>query len=164
MKQNRINKDKYFIEIAKLVAQRSTCLSRKVGCVLVDSNSNILATGYNGPPRGQGHCFSCIRKETNDIHKCRAVHAEQNALLQCADISKIHRAYITDSPCNTCMKMFLNTNIEEIIYINEYHNETEYLKSQYNFTIKLRRYIDEKDNVTVNAACYSGACNISRNV
>ena len=140
--EKRISNDEYFIEIAKLVAKRSTCLSRNVGCVLVDKDNHILATGYNGPPKGQDHCTTCIRKKYNDIHSCRAVHAEQNALLQCPDISKIYKAYITDSPCNTCMKMFMNTGIQEIVYINEYHNENEYLQKHYKFNIKLRRYND----------------------
>lgn len=135
-----ITKDEYFIEIVKLVAKRSSCLSRKVGCVLVDSNNHILATGYNGPPKGQKHCIECIRKKTQNIHLCRAIHAEQNALLQCNDVMKIEKAYITHSPCNTCMKLFLNTSCKEIIYIEEYR-ENDFIFKEYDLnSIKLTKY------------------------
>ena len=98
MKQERITKNVYFMKLAKLIAERSSCLSRKVGCILIDANDNVIATGYNGPPRGQDHCSDCIRKKTNNLHLCRAVHAEQNALLQCKDTMAIKKAYITASP------------------------------------------------------------------
>lgn len=130
----RISKNKYFMDLAKLVAKRSTCLHRQVGCVLVDENDNILSTGYNGPPRGQDHCETCLKEETNNIHYCRAVHAEQNALLQCKDVMKIKKAYITDSPCNSCIKLFLNTSCEEIIYLKEYHTENDFIKKAYDLS------------------------------
>lgn len=130
----RISINKYFMDLAKLVAKRSTCLSRQVGCVLVDENNNVLSTGYNGPPRCQEHCKECIKEKTNNIHYCRAIHAEQNALLQCSDVMKIKKAYITDSPCNSCLKLFLNTSCEEIIYLREYHQENDFIKNNYDLT------------------------------
>lgn len=136
----RIDVDKYFMDITKIVAQRSPCLSRQVGCVLVDSNNHILATGYNGPPRHQEHCKTCIRKFTNNLHLCRAIHAEQNALLQCKDVMQIDKAYITYSPCNTCMKMLLNTSCKEIIYLEDYR-ENDFIFNQYNLdSIIIRKY------------------------
>lgn len=135
-----ISADEYFIELTKIVAKRSPCLSRQVGCVLVDKNNIILSTGYNGPPRGQGHCIECIRQKTNNIHLCRAIHAEQNALLFCPDINKIEKAYITHSPCNTCMKLFLNTSCKEIIYLEDY-KENDFIFNQYNLnSIIIRKY------------------------
>lgn len=133
------------MSLAKLVAERSSCLSRKVGCVLVDENDNVIATGYNGPPRGQDHCTTCTRKVLDNIHLCRAVHAEQNALLQCKDVTKIKKAYITDSPCNTCIKLFLNTSCEEIIYLKEYRNENQFILQQYHFDKLIMRQYNEQE-------------------
>lgn len=136
----RIEKDDYFMELTKIVAKRSPCLSRQVGCILVDKNNIILATGYNGPPRKQKHCIECVRKKTNNLHFCRAIHAEQNALLQCKDIMQIDKVYLTDSPCNSCIKLFLNTSCKEIIYINDYR-ENDFILEQYDLSpIKLRKY------------------------
>lgn len=114
-----------------------------MGCVLVDENDNVLATGYNGPPRKQDHCETCIRKETDNLHLCRAVHAEQNALLQCKDVMSIKKAYVTDSPCNTCIKLFLNTSCEEIIYLKEYRQENTFIFKQYKFDKLILRKYDE---------------------
>lgn len=136
----RLSTDEYFIELTKIVAKRSPCLSRQVGCVLVDKNNIVLSTGYNGPPRGQEHCLECIRKNTNNIHLCRAIHAEQNALLFCPDINKINKAYVTYSPCNTCMKLLLNTSCKEIIYLEDYR-ENDFIFNQYNLnSIIVRKY------------------------
>lgn len=140
----RIDKDEYFIEITKTVAKRSTCLSRQVGCVLVDKNGYILATGYNGPPKNQDHCKNCIRKQTNNIHLCRAIHAEQNALLQCKNVMEIEKAYISFSPCNTCIKLFLNTSCKEIIYLEDYR-ENDFIFENYNFdNLKIHKYKQNK--------------------
>ena len=80
----------YFMEIAHLATQRSTCMRRKVGAVIV-KNKRILATGYNGPPKGIEHCTDreCIRTEmeipSGEHHElCRGIHAEQNAIIQAA--------------------------------------------------------------------------------
>ncbi|MBI2875784.1 MAG: cytidine/deoxycytidylate deaminase family protein, partial [Candidatus Tectomicrobia bacterium] len=82
--------DEYFMRIARLVAQRATCLRRQVGAILVKEN-RILTTGYNGAPSGLRHCLDigCLREKENvpsgQRHElCRALHAEQNALLQAA--------------------------------------------------------------------------------
>lgn len=84
----RKNKDKYYLDIARQVASRSTCLKRKYGCVLVN-NDEIIATGYNGSPRGEINCCDiheeCPRKDiphnSGDYSDCPSVHAEQNAML-----------------------------------------------------------------------------------
>lgn len=84
----RKNKDVYYLDIAKQVASRSTCLKRKYGCVLVN-NDEIIATGYNGSPRGEINCCDiyeeCPRKNvphnSGDYSDCPSVHAEQNAML-----------------------------------------------------------------------------------
>ncbi|MDD5097428.1 MAG: cytidine/deoxycytidylate deaminase family protein [Candidatus Omnitrophica bacterium] len=121
--------DEYFLEMAHLVAKRSTCLRRSVGAVLV-SEKRILATGYNGAPSGLKHCveIGCIRKKLNipsgERHElCRALHAEQNALIQASlhGISvKGATLYATNQPCVICAKMLINAKIKEIVIADGY--------------------------------------------
>ena len=115
----RLSKDRYFMKIAELVAQRSTCPRRDVGCVIVDNNSYIKATGYNGVPRGYTHCNeeNC---GADNIDQCLAIHAEQNALLQCENINSVAEIYTTTSPCLTCAKMIANTSVKRVIYKEQY--------------------------------------------
>jgi len=120
----RPNRDLYFLFIAHAVSLRSTCRSRHVGCVLVDQDYHILSTGYNGPSKGFPECDPCLREEAksgdNLVDNCNAIHAEQNALLQCSDVRFIETAYITISPCLTCVKLLLNTKCQRIVFIDEY--------------------------------------------
>jgi dCMP deaminase len=121
--------DKYFLEIAALVSKRSTCLRRKVGALLV-KDKRILATGYNGAPRGLQHCSEtgCLREKLNipsgERHElCRGLHAEQNALLQASlhGVSvKDSILYCTNQPCIICTKMLINSGIKEIIITHGY--------------------------------------------
>ena len=113
--------------MARLVSTRSTCVRRQVGCILVDKNNFVLATGYNGVGKGQVHCITTPCAGANfprgkGLDKCEAIHAEQNALLQCKDTQKISKAYITMSPCITCGKLLLNTSCQEIIFSEEWVN------------------------------------------
>jgi len=112
------------MKIAELVSERSTCLRRKVGAVLV-KEKRILATGYNGAPTGLAHCeeVGCVREKlkipSGERHElCRGLHAEQNAILQSAyhGVSiKGSKLYITCHPCSVCAKMIINAGIEEIV-------------------------------------------------
>lgn len=116
--------DEYFLEVARLVSKRATCLRRSVGAVLV-KDKRILATGYNGAPRGLAHCLDvgCIREKlkipSGQRHElCRALHAEQNALIQASlyGISvKDATLYSTNQPCIICAKMLINAGIKEIV-------------------------------------------------
>jgi dCMP deaminase len=125
--------DDYFMEIAHVVAKRSTCLRRQVGALLV-SGRRILATGYNGPPQGLKHCGElggCYREKMGipsgqRQELCRAVHAEQNAVIQAA----IHGValqnvtlYCTTQPCVTCAKILINANVRRIVYAGDYPDE-----------------------------------------
>ena len=118
----RISWDEYFLKIAGLVAERSTCLRRQVGAVLV-RDKRILATGYNGVPHGVKHCdeVGCIRqkkgmKSGTHIEVCRGIHAEQNAIVQAAT-SGVNISgsllYCTHEPCITCTKILINSGIRE---------------------------------------------------
>jgi len=121
--------DEYFLDVAGLVARRSTCLRRNVGAILV-KDKRILATGYNGAPAGLKHCLDigCLRQKLNipsgQRHElCRALHAEQNALIQASlyGISvKGSKLYATCQPCVICAKMLINAGIAEIIVIDGY--------------------------------------------
>jgi len=115
------------MRIAMLAATRSTCLRRQVGAVIV-KDKKVLATGYNGSPSGLRHCLDigCMREELNipsgQRHElCRAIHAEQNAIVQAAT-SGVSIAggtlYSTTFPCILCAKMLINAQIKEI-YIGE---------------------------------------------
>ena len=131
-KTSRPSWDKYFLEVAKLVSKRSTCLRRNVGAVLV-KDKRILATGYNGAPRGLKHCLDigCIRQKlkipSGERHElCRALHGEQNALIQ-ASLYGISVAgstlYATNQPCVICAKMLINAGIKEIVILEGYPDE-----------------------------------------
>ena len=124
--------EEYFMDIAKLVAKRSTCLRRFVGAVLV-KDKNILATGYNGVPSGITHCSEsgCLRERlkvpSGERHElCRGLHAEQNAIIQAAkhgvniDGSTL---YCTTAPCVICAKMLINAGIKQIVYMDGYPDE-----------------------------------------
>lgn len=118
--------DVYFSDMARLVSTRGTCHRRKVGCILVDKNNYVIATGYNGRPRGFTHCHGehkcpgALSPSGTNLDACEAIHAEQNALLQCKDTQAIKAAYVTAFPCITCIKLLLNTSCERIVYAEEY--------------------------------------------
>jgi len=124
--------DPYFMEIAALVAKRSTCLRRAVGAVLV-KDKRILATGYNGAPSGIRHCIEvgCLRESlqvaSGERHElCRGIHAEQNAIIQAAYHGvPIQGAslYCTNLPCSICTKMLINAGIRTIYYRSGYADE-----------------------------------------
>lgn len=121
----RPSRDEYFLAMASLVSLRSTCRRRRVGCVLVDSHRHVIATGYNGVASGQPHCIdkACPGAgypSGKGLEHCEAIHAEQNALLQCKDTRQIEVAYITASPCTTCVKLFMNTGCKRIVFLEEY--------------------------------------------
>lgn len=125
----RIGKDEYFSQLALLVARRSTCARRSVGCVLVSHRGHILGTGYNGVPRGHTHCTDvrcpgASLPSGTGLDVCEAIHAEQNALLQCKDVEQIDTAYVTAMPCMTCTKLLLNTSCRRIVYVEPYPHDT----------------------------------------
>lgn len=118
--------DEYFMGVAELAAQRSTCLRRHVGAVIV-KDRHIVSTGYNGAPRGLAHCGDreggCLRQQlgvpSGEKHElCRALHAEQNAIIQAASLGQsIENAtiYVTNQPCAICAKMIINAGIKRIV-------------------------------------------------
>lgn len=124
--------DEYFLEVAKLVSKRSTCLRRQVGAVAV-RDKRMLATGYNGAPSGLAHCsdIGCLREKLKipsgqRQELCRALHAEQNVIIQ-AVVHKVDlkgaALYVTHQPCVTCAKMLVSVGIKEIVMAAGYPDE-----------------------------------------
>jgi dCMP deaminase len=124
--------DEYFAGFADLASSRSTCIRRQVGAVLV-RDKHILSTGYNGAPAGIEHCTpeTCLRLKHNvkpgERHElCRGVHAEQNAIIQCALHGVSSRGatlYVTHSPCSICAKMLINAGIERVVVKHRYPDD-----------------------------------------
>ena len=130
---NRPSWDEYFMEMAELTAQRSTCIRRQVGAVIV-REKRAIATGYNGAPRGLAHCEEkggCLRQKlqipSGQRHElCRALHAEQNAIIQAASMGHAIEGgtiYITHQPCVICAKMIVNAGIRRIVVRQGYPDQ-----------------------------------------
>ena len=132
MRKDKIN---YYLDIAESVAERSTCLRRKFGCIIV-KNDEIIATGYNGAPRGRKNCDElgfCMRDKLNiprgeRYEMCRSVHAEQNAIISaarkdCIDATiymvgintKDESVEPHSSSCMMCKRVVINAGIKEVI-------------------------------------------------
>ena len=132
----RVDKDNYYLDIAEEVSKRATCLRRRWGAVIV-KNDEIIATGYNGAPRGRKNCTDlgkCIREELNvprgeRYELCRSVHAEQNAIISASRKDMIGATlyevgidaksgdYVENSmPCAMCKRVIINSGIEKMIF------------------------------------------------
>ncbi|MBI3931192.1 MAG: dCMP deaminase family protein [Chloroflexi bacterium] len=129
-KLDRIDTDEYFLKMASVVAERSTCRRHNIGAVAV-RDKHILATGYNGAPAGLKDCLElgCLRDElgipSGERHEiCRAVHAEQNVIIQAALYgTSIEGAtiYCTHTPCLICAKMLVNARIKRFVSFGQYN-------------------------------------------
>ena len=143
----RIDKNNYYLDIAKSVAERSTCLRKKSGCVIVN-NDEIISTGYNGAPRGRKklYRFRILHKKRNvspDVRHggydaCRSVHAEQNAIISASrkdmiggtlylSLFKVENGEYDPgaNSCQMCRKMIINSGIKKVIVRT---SETEYIE------------------------------------
>ena len=132
-KKTRLNIDEYFLKIASVVAERSTCLRHHMGAVAV-RDKHILTTGYNGAAAGLKDCLElgCLRDESDipsgERHEiCRAIHAEQNVIIQAA----LHAIslegstiYCTHTPCILCAKMLVNARIKRFISFGKYSDDS----------------------------------------
>ncbi len=142
----RLDVDDYFLKIASVVAERSTCRRHHVGAVAV-RDKHILATGYNGAPSGAKDCLElgCLRDElgipSGERHEiCRGVHAEQNVIIQAA----LHglslegsTIYCTHTSCVLCAKMLVNARIKRFVTFHRYNRDTAY-----NGFIGLKAFVD----------------------
>ncbi len=130
---NRPGTDDYFLKIASVVAERSTCRRHHIGAVAV-RDKHILTTGYNGAPAGLKDCLElgCLRDEmgipSGERHEiCRGIHAEQNVIIQAAlhGISlEGSTVYCTHTPCVLCAKMLVNARIKRFVSFGRYNDNT----------------------------------------
>lgn len=137
---NRPDKDTYYLKIAESVLERSTCLRRRYGAVIIN-NDEIVSTGYNGAPRGEKNCVDCgyCYREANNIPKgeryeaCVSVHAEQNAIISASRKETLggtiyivgkekDNSYADGTPCLICSRMIKNAGIENVIYLDKKGN------------------------------------------
>lgn len=125
---SRLDRDLYFMAIALVVAQRSSCLKRQVGCVIT-INNRTLSTGYNGPPSKYPHCKSCARELVatgSPYYNCPAIHAEANAIVMALknyhDLSDAVM-YCTLKPCFECLKLAMNCGIKKVIYSDKIYTD-----------------------------------------
>ena len=132
IRRKRLDIDEYFLKIASVVAERSTCRRHHVGAVAV-RDKHMLATGYNGAPSGVKDCLElgCLRDELNipsgTRHEiCRGIHAEQNVIIQ-AGLHGISlegsTIYATHTPCVLCAKMLVNAKIKRLVSFGSYNDE-----------------------------------------
>lgn len=140
----KLDWDDYFFSIAKVISNRSSCPSRKVGAVIVDPDTHfIIATGYNGAPRGTAHCDEeCGKRESGkDWIKCKAIHGELNAIVAAANAGKsVHGAdmYLTTAPCIFCSRILINAGIKNVNAMSHYsHPDAEDLLHEGGVTLKV---------------------------
>lgn len=118
--------DTLYLGMAEMIATRSTCTRRQVGCVLVDRRGRVLSMGYNGVPSGRPHCsegFPCSGANYSSgqgLDKCQAIHAEQNAVLLLHDPWAVHSVYVTVTPCISCVKLLLGTSAQRLVCRSTY--------------------------------------------
>jgi len=128
----RPTRDETMMELARVIARRSTCQRRQVGAVATDVHGRVLSIAYNGVPMGHRHCGShfgdkpcpgAYERSGSGLDLCEAIHAEQNILLFCNDIMRLNTIYVTVSPCVHCVKMLLNTAAKRVVYLEEYSHD-----------------------------------------
>lgn len=118
--ENRPSWNEYYKQLVEITAKRSPCKKLHVGCILVKDN-RIISQGYNGYLPGAPH-----KQVIRNDHEVATVHAEQNALCDCAKRGASCNeafAYITHYPCLNCMKLLVASGIKKIYYINNYNND-----------------------------------------
>lgn len=139
--------DAYFMRLADLAAERSNCMKRQVGCVIV-RDSRVICTGYNGTPRGavncnEGGCARCNSGEAGAaLSTCLCLHAEENALLEAGrerirDTSKL---YCNTCPCLTCSIKIVQAGIKEVIYSKSYNMDEMSSKVLHDAGVTLRQF------------------------
>ena len=126
----RPNIDTFYMSLLDQYATRSTCPRRQVACLVTTAKNVVVGTGYNGVPAGLPHCLDTGGEfdkacpgwadKSGDTSRCIAIHAEQNALLQCWRLDLAYNLYVHAKPCFTCAKLIINTPIQRICYFDDY--------------------------------------------
>lgn len=147
-KYERPSWDEYFLKMAALAAERSPCKRHHVGAVIVDKGNHPITTGYNGPPSGDPHCIDIgCRKDELELtsgfgsEECRAIHAEQNAILQAARGGtpiEGERIYCTHTPCRMCAKEIVGAKLREVVTYQEFAGDNGARKYLEDHNVKVR--------------------------
>jgi len=122
----RLDRHEAMMQMAEIVAKRSTCIRRSVGAVITNETGIVLATGFNGVPQGIDHCNEgspcdgALAPSGTRLDECLAIHAEQNALIQLSNPREAAYIYTTTETCIHCTKMLLNTSVHTIYYRETY--------------------------------------------
>lgn len=142
--------DTYFMELASLASQRSNCMKRRVGCVLVGKERRVISTGYNGTPRGllnctEGGCPRCNEANSSGValSTCLCIHAEENALLE-AGRERIREGsilYCDTCPCLTCSIKICQVGISEVVYAHRYSMDNDTARVFREAGVTLRQFI-----------------------
>ena len=129
-KENRVSMDEVYLMLCQDLAQRTNCLRRHIGCVIV-RNGQIIGSGFNGAPKGLPLCSAsgCIRDRLGissgtQASICRGVHAEQNALLSAGLDRTVNATLYTNSyPCTVCAKLIIQAEIARVVISGHYSDE-----------------------------------------
>ena len=135
-KSTKLSWEEYFMSTALLLSCRSSCNRLHVGCVIV-KNNRIISAGYNGFLPGAPHESIIVNN-----HEIATVHAEQNAITDCANRGVSLNgatAYVTHYPCINCTKMLVASGIKNVIYLNDYKNDNNILKIIKNIDFKIKK-------------------------
>ncbi|MGE5456218.1 MAG: deoxycytidylate deaminase [Ignavibacteriales bacterium] len=154
----RIDKNNYYLDVAESILERATCIRRDFGAVIV-KNDEIIATGYNGAPRGRKNCTDlnfCIREKLKiprgeRYEVCRSVHAEQNAIISAernrmigSTLYLVGKNYTDGSyvesamPCSMCKRLIINAGIEKVVIRNDKKNYT---------VVEVQSFIDNDESI-----------------
>lgn len=149
--------DEYFLKLAMLASERSTCPRMHCGCVLV-KDKNVIATGYNGSIPGDDHCedVGCLMV---DNHCVRTVHAEMNALIQAAKRGHAVEgatAYVTNMACTTCAKALIAAGVKRVVIFSDFHDTlaTDFFKKA---KVKVDKQPMPKTEIAYDLENYSSA-------
>jgi dCMP deaminase len=155
--------DAYFMALASLAAQRSNCMKRRVGCVLVGKERRVISTGYNGTPRGlqncaEGGCPRCNEGNSSGVGlaTCLCIHAEENALLE-AGRDRIREGsviYCDTCPCLTCSIKICQVGISEVVYAYGYSMDRETAAVFREAGVKLRQFTPVSQRETPNVRAW----------
>lgn len=144
-------KDQVWLKVAFDISMLGTCARRKVGVVFLDRHGHVSSTGYNGPAPEQPHCIDspCAGADCpsgTGLDLCEAIHAEQNALVQCKFPHEVSTVYCTDSPCVHCVKMLMTTSAKRIVFAREYpHSPAKALWLRHGGAWEHREYLPPKE-------------------
>lgn len=134
MNRHRPTWHQYFMTMARLIATRATCDRKHVGAVIVNAAHRVVATGYNGSPRGQPHCDDVghlLKKIDGRLSCIRTLHAESNALDYAGTNAEGCTMYVTVLPCYECAKRMVNAGIISVYYGEHYMSQNSALVADY---------------------------------